>query len=418
MAPRLTTVRPAPRTPEKASPAPEEAVVEVSFVLPCLNEAQTLGACIEKARRAISDNGLSAEIVVADNGSTDGSAEVAHRLGARVVNVPEPGYGSALRGGVDAARGRYIVMGDADDSYDFSTVGPFVERLRQGDELVIGNRFQGGIEPGAMPWTHRWIGNPVLTAVGRLFFHAPVGDFHCGLRAFTREAFDRLDLQTTGMEFASEIIVKASLLRLRIGEVPTVLYPDGRTRPPHLRRWRDGWRHLRFMLLLSPLWLFLVPGGLLTLSGLAMTVWLLGGARHVGPLALDIHALLLADFGCIIGYQLVVFGAFTKAFAVREGLHAAPSFLPRLLKHVNLETGVAAGLVMLVAGTAAVLAAWIGWQAAGFTRLDPRVTMRQLVPGASLLALGTETVFASFFLGVLGIPSRRTPRRPRGASSM
>src|SRR5436305_7632500 len=279
------------------------ARVEVSIVMPCLNEAETLASCIQSAQRALESGGLHGEVIVADNGSTDGSVVIAKELGARVVEVSRRGYGNALIGGIEAADGDFVIMGDADASYDFGAIGAFVDRLRSGDDLVVGNRFLGGIAPGAMPWSHRWVGNPVLTRIGRVFFHAPVGDMHCGLRAFRKEAFLRMHLRATGMEFASEMVIKAALKRMRISEVPVRLRPDGRTRPPHLRTWRDGWRHLRFMLLFSPRWLFLYPG--LALFGLGV----LGGAvletgpKRIGPLGFDIDTLVLAAFCCLIGYQ-------------------------------------------------------------------------------------------------------------------
>lgn len=251
-----------------------EAAPEFSVVLPCLNEAETLAKCIEKAQRAFRELGIDGEVVVGDNGSTDGSQQIAERLGARVIPVAEKGYGNALRGGVVAARGKYLIMGDSDDSYDFSAISPFVGKLRQGYDLVMGNRFRGGIMPGAMPWKHKWIGNPVLSFIGRLLFHCPVRDFHCGMRGFSKDAYERMKLQTTGMEFASEMVIKSTLLQMRIDEVPTILYKDGRSRPPHLRSWRDGWRHLRFMLLFSPRWLFLYPGAASTrgVSGLGLAL--------------------------------------------------------------------------------------------------------------------------------------------------
>src|SRR2546426_1750304 len=262
---------------------------EVSIVIPCLNEAETLELVVSEVQAGIKDAALSAEIVVADNGSTDGSQGIAAGLGARVVAVEEKGYGSALRGGMTAARGKYIVMGDADGSYDFSSIGVFVNALREGNDFVMGNRFKGGIEPGAMPWKHRWIGTPVLSALARLFFRTPVGDVNCGLRALSKSAFMKLNLQTTGMEFASEMVVKASLHGLRIAEVPIVLRPDRRSRRPHLRSWRDGWRHLRFMLLFTPAWLFLIPGVLMVAVGLVVSAGFIPRPVQGGPPVFHIH---------------------------------------------------------------------------------------------------------------------------------
>jgi hypothetical protein len=385
-----------------------EETPELSIVMPCLNEAETLATCIRKAQRFLAEHGVAGEVIVADNGSSDGSQQIARGLGARVVDVPERGYGSALHGGISAARGRYVILGDSDDSYDFSELGPFLERLRAGDALVMGNRFEGRILPGAMPPLHRYLGNPVLSALGRLFFHSPVGDFHCGLRAVNRAAYDTIAPTTSGMEYASELVIKATLAGLPISEVPIVLHPDGRSRPPHLRSWRDGWRHLRFMLLFSPRWLFLVPGGLLFGVGFVAAAWLSTGVRQLGPAVLDIHTLLVAGLACLLGYQLIVFALFTKVFAISEGFQPMPAYLDRLFRHVTLEAGIAVGLVLALAGLAALLVAVFGWRAAGFGELDPRTTMRQVIPGAVLLVLGMQTVFSSFFLSTLGIRRRRS----------
>ncbi len=387
-----------------AQPFPEP--VEVSIVMPCLDEAATLASCIRKAKAAIARHGLAAEIIVADNGSTDASQAIARALGARLVIAEDRGYGAALQAGIEAARGQYIVMGDSDDSYDFSAVYPFVQKLREGCDLVMGNRFKGGIDPGAMPWKHRYLGNPALTAIGRIFFRVKIGDFHCGLRAFRKDAYQQMELRTTGMEFASEMVIKAALKGMRITELPTILHRDGRSRPPHLRSWRDGWRHLRFMLLFSPRWLFLVPGGALLLLGLAMSAWLTTGPRRVGPLGLDIHTLLVAGFLCLLGYQIIVFGVFTKIFAIREGFHPPHPLLNRLYRYVTLEVGITVGTGLMVLGMAALGAAVLSWHAAGFGALDPRVTMREVIPAVVSLSLGVQTVFASFFLSILSINAR------------
>ena len=389
---------------------------ELSVVLPCLDEAETLAACIEKAKAGIARTGMAGEVVVADNGSKDGSREIAVAHGARLVEIAERGYGSALRGGIAAARGTWVVMGDADDSYDFSDLTPFVERLRGGADLVMGNRFLGGIRPGAMPLKHRYLGNPVLTGLGRLFFRADVGDFHCGLRAFRRDAVLSMDLRTTGMEFASEMVIKATLKGMRLEEVPTVLHKDGRSRPPHLRSWRDGWRHLRFMLLFSPRWLFLYPGlGLLAL-GLALGLWILPGPRRIGGLELDIHTLLVSGFVVLLGHILVVFAVFTKAYAVTEGIHPPDDSFSRWLAAVNLERGLVAGAVVALGGLGLLVLALLGWRRVGFGSLDPRATMRELVPAVVLLVLGVQTAFASFFLGVLTIRRSGPPARRPGPS--
>ena len=390
--------RPRPRT-ESAPPA----ALELSIVMPCLNEAETLGTCIRKARQAIENLGLEAEIVVADNGSTDGSQAAAEALGVRVVAVSRKGYGSALIGGIAAARGRFVIMGDADDSYDFTAIGPLLERLRDGCDLVMGNRFAGGIQQGAMVWSHRWVGNPALTFISRVFFHTPVGDMHCGLRGFRKDAYDRLRLRATGMEFASEMVIKASLQRMKIAEVPVTLSPDGRSRPPHLRTWRDGWRHLRFMLLFSPRWLFLYPGIALFAAGLIGGAILETGPKQVGGAQLDIHTLLLAGFACLIGYQLIVFAVFTKVFAMEQGFHPPNHRYRVMFRYVNLETGLLLGALMLLAGLAGLVVAVLSWRAVDFGSLDPRLTMREVIPASVLLTLGVQTVFASFFLSILGL---------------
>ena len=398
----------AQRAPRQAHPAMPHAV-EVSIVMPCLDEAETLAACIRKAKRAIEEHGLSAEIVIADNGSTDGSQVIARELGARVVEVPRKGYGSALIGGIDAARGDLVIMGDADDSYDFAAIEPLVEKLRDGFDLVVGNRFAGGIASGAMPWSHRWVGNPVLTWISRVFFHTPVGDMHCGLRGFRKAAYERMRLRATGMEFASEMVIKASLQRMKIAEVPVTLSPDGRSRPPHLRTWRDGWRHLRFMLLFSPRWLFLYPGLALFALGLAAGMALEVGPVVIGSLGFDIHTLLLAGFACLIGYQMILFALFTKVFAVRIGFHPPNPTYTAMFRYARLETGIAAGAFMFLAGVAGTILAVASWSSAGFGALDPSVTMREIIPSAVLLTLGAQTILASFFLSILGIDSETEP---------
>jgi glycosyltransferase involved in cell wall biosynthesis len=388
-------------TPVKVAPAE----IEVSILMPCLNEAETLALCILKAQQVIDRHALNAEIIIADNGSTDGSQEIAERLGARVVSVAEKGYGSALRGGIEAARGRYIIMGDSDDSYDFSSIYPFVEQLRAGNDLVMGNRFRGGILPGAMPWKHRWIGNPVLTGIGRLFFHCPAGDFHCGLRAFSKAAYRRMELQTTGMEFASEMVIKSTLNGLKIAEVPTVLHKDGRSRPPHLRSWRDGWRHLRFMLLFSPRWMFLWPGAVCFVLGLIASVFLMHAPVSLAGVAFDIHTLLVSAFLALVGYQLLVFGVFTKMYAITEGFHPPHRLLGKD-PHVNLEWGVLTGIAVGTAGLALLAHAVWSWQQTGLGALDPRSTMRQVIPAVVLMTLGVQTIFASFFLAIITLRRR------------
>jgi len=385
---------------------PAEARPLVSVVMPCLNEAQTVQHCIRGAQRFFEQRGLSGEVIVADNGSTDGSPELAARAGARVVDVAERGYGSALRGGIESARGAFIVIGDADSSYDFSDLGPFVDQLEAGGDLVMGNRFQGGIRPGAMPWIHRWLGNPILTGIGRLLFGAKVGDFHCGLRAFRKSAYDRLGLRATGMEFASEMVIQSTLQGLKISEVPTVLSPDGRGRRSHLRTWRDGWRHLCFMLLLSPQWLFVIPSMLLLALGGGAFAMLVRGSVPAGGATFDIHTLLLAGSLFLIGYQLLFFGLFLREFAVRQGYRTAPTQRPAILRYARLEVGLAVGALLGLAGLTLITATAWHWQDTGFGGLDPTVTMRQVVPGAFLLMLGAQTIFSSFVLSMLGIRGR------------
>ena len=380
-----------------------EPEIELSILMPCLNEAETLGTCITKAQKALRDLNVSGEVIVADNGSTDGSPQIAEGLDARVVHVAEKGYGSALRGGIQAARGKYIIMGDADDSYDFTNLGPFLEKLRAGYELVMGNRFKGGIEPSAMPPLHKYLGNPVLTGIGRLFFRSPCGDFHCGLRGFSKAAIESLELRTTGMEFASEQVVKASLRKLRITEVPTTLSLDGRSRPPHLRSWRDGWRHLRFLLLYSPRWLFLYPGLVLMLVGALAGGWLLVGPRVVEGITLDVHTLLYAALAIIVGYQTVNFAVFTKVFAITEGLLPEDPRLNRLFQHVTLETGLISGTLLFVGGLALSVYALSSWGAHRFGPLDPSRTLRLVIPAATLIVLGLQTILSSFFLSILGL---------------
>ena len=386
-------------------PSPSDSI-EVSVVIPCLNEAETLAVCIRKALGCLSENGISGEVIVADNGSSDGSQAIAEAEGARVVPVEAKGYGNALMGGIEAARGRYVIMGDADDSYDFSALGPFIEKLRIGNDLVMGNRFRGGIEPGAMPALHKYLGNPVLSGLGRLFFRCPVGDFHCGLRGFSREAIWRMKLQTTGMEFASEMVVKATLLGLRISEVPTTLSPDGRSRPPHLRSWRDGWRHLRFMLLFSPGWLFLYPGLLLMIVGLGVGGWLLPEARELGGATLDVNTLAYSALAVLLGFQSVLFAVFTRSFVSTQGLGPESRTLNKLYRYVTLETGLIVGGVLILLGFTGSVAATFGWSEVDFGELNPSEVLRQVIPSVLAIALGFQIVLASFFLSVLGLKRR------------
>jgi len=380
--------------------------MELTVVLPCLNEAETLAVCIRKAKASIAGLGINGEVVIADNGSTDGSQDIARAEGARVVDVPIRGYGAALTAGIADAKGEFVIMGDADDSYDLSNLGPFVEALRGGADLVMGNRFAGGIEPGAMPALHRYLGNPVLTAVGRILFHSPVKDFHCGLRGFRRDAILELDLRTTGMEFASEMVVKATLNKLNIVEVPTTLSPDGRSRAPHLRTWRDGWRHLRFLLLYSPRWLFLYPGMVLFLVGLVLGGVLLTGPIQVGEHALDVSALVYAMAAVLIGFQAMLFAAFSRAFVANEGLMPPSPGMQKAFKVLNLERGLIIGLLLLIVGVALAIYEFINWGSSDFGALDARDAIRMAIPAATLSVLGFQTIMGSFFLSVLGLSRR------------
>ena len=380
--------------------------MELTVVLPCLNEAETLAVCIRKAKASIAGLGIDGEVVVADNGSTDGSQDIARAEGARVVDVPIRGYGAALTAGIADAEGEFVIMGDADDSYDLSNLGPFVEALRGGADLVMGNRFAGGIEPGAMPALHRYLGNPALTAIGRFLFRSPAKDFHCGLRGFRREAILELDLRTTGMEFASEMVVKATLNKLNIVEVPTTLSPDGRSRAPHLRRWHDGWRHLRFLLLYSPRWLFLYPGVVLFLVGLVLGGVLLAGPIQIGEHALDVSALVYAMAAVLIGFQAILFAAFSGAFVANEGLMLPSPGMQKAFKVLNLERGLIIGLLLLIVGVGLAIYGFIIWGSSDFGALDAGDAIRLAVPAATLSVLGFETIMGSFFLSVLGLSRR------------
>jgi glycosyltransferase involved in cell wall biosynthesis len=379
--------------------------LELSIVMPCLNEAETLPKCVGKALRFLREHQIAGEVLVADNGSTDGSQELAAKLGARVVAVAERGYGNALRGGIAAARGRFVVMGDADDSYDFAALGAFVEKLRAGADLVQGCRLPAGggtIEPDAMPPSHRWLGNPLFSTLARRMFHVPVNDIYCGLRGFRRDLIPKLDLRCEGMEFATEMLIKASLRGARIAEVPIKLHRDGRTaHPPHLRTFRDGWRTLRFFLICSPRWLFVYPGlALLALGALGFGV-AMPGLTFFGA-TFDAHTLLFASLALMVGYQSVLFGWLARTLAAREGFLPETQLLARLREVLSLERGLLFGGVALVAGVGLLLAAVAQWQAAGFGRLDYAHTMRWVIPGVTLTALGFQTVLASFFVAVLG----------------
>ena len=380
---------------------------ELTILMPCLNEAETLAVCIRKAVAWLERSGVHGEVLIADNGSSDGSQSIALAAGARVVAISARGYGSALLGGIRAARGQYVIMGDSDDSYDFGDLDAFIEKLRDGHELVMGNRFKGGIKPGAMPALHRYVGNPVLTTVGRVFFRSPCGDFHCGLRGFDRAAILNLDLQAPGMEFASEMVVKATIHRLKITEVPTTLSPDGRSRPPHLRSWRDGWRHLRFLLLFSPRWLFLYPGLGLMVFGTAMTAWLLPAPRTVAGITLDIHTLFYTSLAIVVGFHSALFYVFARLYGMREGLAPPDERFLRLTQALTLEAGLLAGLALLVVGVALAVFAVSAWGRTAFGVLPPEYAMRLVIPSGTCILLAFQTAYGAFFLSVLGIRSRK-----------
>lgn len=377
------------------------AAVELSVVVPCLDEAGTLAECLGKINRVFLEGKIAGEIIVADNGSRDGSLSIAARLGARVVHVKDKGYGNALRGGIAAARGKYVITGDADNSHDLAQIPVFLAKLQAGYDLVIGNRFKGEMQAGAMSPLHRYLGTPVLTGVGKLFFGAPCGDQQCGFRGFSRAAFSRMRLRATGMEFASEMVVKAASLRMRIAEVPTTQFPAGRQRPPHLRPWRDGWRHLRLMLLHSPRWLFFYPGAALALAGFAVGVWLMPGPRTVSGIEFDIHTLLFAAAAVLLGFQSITFGAFTKIYAIREGLLPEDDRFETLLRIVSPEIGLMIGLVVGALGLAGSVYALGSWGNLHFGDFDPVKGMRLVIPAAFALTLGGQIVLSSFFLSLL-----------------
>jgi hypothetical protein len=389
--------------------------VELTVVMPCLNEAETVATCVRKAVKFIADNDIDGEVVVADNGSTDGSRELAAEAGARVVPIPERGYGNALMGGILAARGEYVIMGDADDSYDFTNLMPFVTELRKGYDLVMGNRFKGGIAPGAMPPLHKYLGNPVLSFIGRLFFPSAIRDFHCGLRGFRRDSAIALGLQATGMEFASEMVVKATLAKQKVTEVPTPLAKDGRSRPPHLRSWRDGWRHLRFLLLFSPKWLFFIPGLVLLFAGL-----IVGAAVAIRPLdiagvSFDVDTLVACGAAVDIGFQAVLFWLFTQMYAGAEGFLPTEPKVKTLLGKLSLERGLLAGAAVGLAGLVGLVFSLTYWQSHAFGHLNYEHALRLMIPSVTALVLSCQLILGTFFLSILGI--KQTRHVPVGATA-
>jgi hypothetical protein len=389
--------------------------VELTVVMPCLNEAETVATCVRKAVKFIADSGISGEVVVADNGSTDGSQQLAEDAGARVIAIKDKGYGNALMGGILAARGEYVIMGDADDSYDFTNLMPFIEELRKGSDLVMGNRFKGGIEPGAMPPLHRYLGNPVLSFIGRLFFRSKIGDFHCGLRGFRKDSAIALGLQSTGMEFASEMVVKATLAKQKITEVPTTLKKDGRSRPPHLRSWRDGWRHLRFLLLFSPRWLFFLPGLVIGAAGLVIGALVATGPLTIGSVTFDVDTLVAANAMVVIGFQAVLFWLFTQVYAGAEGFLPEEPKVQRLLAKLSLERGLIAGGAIGVAGLVGLIFSLTYWQANKFGQLNYEHALRLMVPSVTALVLSCQLILGTFFLSILGI--KQTRHTPVGATA-
>jgi glycosyltransferase involved in cell wall biosynthesis len=376
-------------------------MIELSIVMPCLNEELTVGTCIEKAQSFLTSSGVSGEIVIADNGSIDDSVKIAKSLGARVVNVKERGYGSALRHGIAAAKGQFVIMGDADDSYDFLALQVFIDALRAGNDLVMGNRFRGGIEPGAMPMLHKYLGNPVLSFIGRLFFKSKIGDFHCGLRGFNRDKIIGLDLNASGMEFASEMIVKASLANLNIAEVPTILHPDGRDRAPHINTWQDGWRHLRFLLLFSPRWMFFYPGAAAFVIGLILSLLLTLQPISLGEVILDIQTLLYTSGMTIVGLQMLFFAIIVQSIGTSFGRLPANLALTELMQKFTLERGILIGGIMIIAGGLWTVSAFLQWQDVSFAELDPRIAMRQTIPAVSLVIMGAQTVTSFFVIGAI-----------------
>ncbi|MGH3191192.1 MAG: glycosyltransferase family 2 protein [Streptosporangiaceae bacterium] len=383
--------------------------VELTVVMPCLNEAETVATCVRKAMGFLAESGISGEVVVADNGSTDGSQQLAEAQGARVVPVSEKGYGNALMGGIQAAQGKYIIMGDADDSYDFTNLMPFVDELRKGADLVMGNRFAGGIAPGAMPPLHRYLGNPVLSFIGRLFFRSKIGDFHCGLRGFNTGSVMALGLQATGMEFASELVVKSALAGQHVTEVPTTLAKDGRSRPPHLHTWRDGWRHLRFLLLFSPRWLFFLPGLFLLVAGLVIGGIVAPHPFKVGSVTFDVDTLVGASAMVVIGFQSVLFWLFTQVYAGSEGFLPEEPKVQRLLARLSLERGLILGAAIGVAGLAGLIFSVAYWHGKGFHQLNYEHSLRLMIPSVTALIVSCQVVLGTFFLSILGIRHTRHP---------
>jgi glycosyltransferase involved in cell wall biosynthesis len=409
---------PQPQTNYVVSAEPLSAAdVELSIVMPCLNEAKTLETCIRKAQRFLDNAGIVGEIIVADNGSIDGSQAIAQRLGVRVVEVAERGYGAALAAGITAAQGRYVIMGDSDDSYDFTALMPFVVQLHKGFDIVVGNRFTGGIQSGAMPFLHEYLGNPLLSMIGRLFFKSPCRDFYCGLRGFKKTSVEQLTLQSTGMEFALEMIVRATMLGMRVTEVPTTLSPDGRGGRSHLRTWRDGWRSLRFFLLYSPRWLFLYPGVVLMVLGVFFGFWLALGPGLIGRIVFDVHTMLFCATAIVLGFQAVLFSFLSKILAINADLHPRNTKMEKWLRAIRLEMGVGVGVILIAIGLGLSVYAVRVWQQRAFGALDPFTEMRLIIPAVLALILGSQTIFSSFYLCLLQLHSRQLWRQDQQSPS-
>lgn len=381
--------------------------LELTILMPCLNEAETLEVCIKKAKKSLEENNIKGEVLIADNGSTDGSQEIAKKNGARVVDVPQKGYGSALIEGTKQAYGKYVIMGDADDSYDFSNIMPFVEKLREGYELVMGNRFKGGIEKGAMPWSHKYIGTPVISFIGRLFYKSKIGDFNCGMRGYDRQAILNLDLKSTGMEYASEMIVQSTLNGIKIAEVPTTLKKDGRSRPPHLKSFQDGWRHLKFLLMYSPKWLFMIPGIILFLIGLIGSVAFIFGDLHIASVVLGVHSRLYLGAMAVVGLQIIIFSLFAKVYAVNSGMHPKEDKITKFLAKITLEKGLIVGILLTIVGFGLSIYSIVLWKNAEWGALEPVDVMPITIPAVYLIISGVQIAFASFILGILNIDYKR-----------
>ncbi|NAS10367.1 glycosyltransferase [Flavobacteriaceae bacterium R33] len=374
--------------------------------MPCLNEVETLAICIKKAQAFLKKYSISGEVIIADNGSTDGSVKVAEKLGVKVVHAALKGYGAALREGIDHAEGIYVIMGDSDDSYDFSNLMPFIDKLREGHDLVMGNRFKGGIKKAAMPFLHKYVGNPVLSYIGRLFFKVNIGDFHCGLRAFSRKSYEKMNLKTIGMEFASEMVVKASLLKMSISEVPTTLSPDGRSRPPHLRTFRDGWRHLRFLLMFSPKWLFLVPGLVLLTTSLIGSGLIFIGPLKIGNVGFDIHTLIVLSFVFLVGIQFIFFHVFVKTYRVTSGLLPQGNGLYSFYRIFTLEKGICTGFIVLLLGIVLFVFNFMIWEDTGFSELQPTFFVKKILLSTVPIILGIQIIFYSFILSLISVGSK------------